>query len=65
MEWHGWARSDDLREKGEALHIGPLPGRKSVCLYVIKGSVLTPLAYFRNEEAAERALALLDRLVDR
>ena len=57
-DWHGWKRAD-----GPALHIGELPGRKSVVLYKIDGSVLTPLAYFRSVEGAEDALSILDDLV--
>ena len=56
-EWHGWSRGD------VALHIGYLPGRKSVCLYVVRGGRLDVLAYFRNEQAAWHALATLDELI--
>lgn len=45
-----------------ALHIGKLPGRKRIALYIVDGSVLTPLAYFRDQEAAETAFALIGRL---
>lgn len=56
-DWHGWSRRDS--EHG-ALHIGELPGRKSVCLYSVVGSVLDVHAYFRTPEHAERVLAWLD-----
>lgn len=57
-EWHGWSIGDS-----PAIHVGPLPGRKSIVLYKVDGSVLTPLAYFRTEEAAAVALSLLDEIV--
>lgn len=56
-EWWGWYVGDS-----PALHIGRLPGRKSVCLYRIDGSELLPLAYFRSEEAARIALSMIDEL---
>lgn len=59
-KWHGWSIGDS-----PAIHVGPLPGRKSIVLYQIDGSVLTPLAYFRDEDAAEKGLALLDDLMSR
>ena len=55
-EWHGWGFEDS------SIHIGPMPGRKSVCLYAVEGSVLSPLAYFRDTESATKALAMLDKL---
>lgn len=55
--WHGWGMAD------WSLHVGTLPGRKSVCLYSHIGSVVEPLAYFRDDESAFRALEMLDRLV--
>lgn len=59
-EFHGW-----LVNGLGALHVGRLPGRKSICLYLIDGSVLTPLAYFRDEEKARLALGWMDALADR
>lgn len=41
------------------LGIGPLPERSSIYLYQTIGSVITPLAYFRNEEAARTALRIM------
>ncbi len=58
-DWHGWGFSNEKT----ALHIGKLPNRKQVCLYIIEGSVLEPLAYFRTEESARRALALIEHLL--
>lgn len=56
--WHGWGGD------GWSLHVGPLPGRKSVCLYSHIGSIVEPLAYFRDDESAFRALAMFDRIVN-
>jgi len=55
--WHGWTVA------GKSLHVGPLPGRKSICLYTSEANVgLVPLAYFRSEGDAATCLAWLDRL---
>jgi hypothetical protein len=54
--WHGWSRG------GVALHVGPVPGRKSIALYSHVGVTATVLAYFRDDESAFRALAVLDHL---
>ena len=43
-----------------SLHIGPLPGRKSICLSLTEDAVVTPLAYFRSEAEAKKALEFLD-----
>ena len=48
---------------GATLHIGPLPGRKSIALYSTYRSTTVVLAYFRNEIAARRALNELDFIV--
>ena len=45
------------------LHIGHLPGRKSIALYEDRGRVIEVLGYFRTMEAAERACVLIDKLV--
>lgn len=59
-EWHGWARSERIGAR--SLHIGPLPGRRSIALYEQQGGRLRVYAYFRSEFAAEDARALLDYL---
>ena len=41
-------------------HVGRLPGRKQVCLYVLDGSVIRTLAFFRDEAKAHEALGLID-----
>lgn len=65
-EWHGWSRSP-VPYRNRSLHIGPLPGRKSICLYTMDyrdGSEMFVHAYFRNEEEAKRALETLDYLIN-
>lgn len=54
-DWHGF----QFGELG-TLHIGPLPTRKSIALYLIQGSVMHVLAYFRDEDEARRLLSFLD-----
>ncbi len=58
MRWHGWSK------QGEALslHIGHLPGRKSLCLYADYGGEIDALAYFPSEQHAIKALQMLDWL---
>lgn len=52
-EWHGW-------KKGRVtVHVGPLPGRKTIALYSAIGSVIHTHAYFRNETEASIFLAVL------
>ena len=63
MELHGWGIKDLLTGESESIHVGRLPGRKSVALYALNGSVLDVLAYFKSQTAAERALDILDRLI--
>lgn len=63
-DWHGWSRTQEYT--GRALHIGPLPGRKSVCLYTMDyrtGAVMRVHAYFRSEDEARAALDTLDELL--
>lgn len=56
-EWHGW----QIPGKG-ALHVGPLPGRKSICVYTVQGTVLQVHAYARSEDEAWELLQFLDRI---
>ena len=60
-EWHGYGliQPDGTRE---ALHIGPMRGRKAICLYIVSGVNGYPLAYFRSAADARRALAFIERL---
>lgn len=57
-EWHGW------RISGKALHVGELPGRKQVCLYVMDGSTIRTLAFFKTEEQAGEAIDMLDKIAN-
>lgn len=61
--WHGWERFYGPREAKPRLHVGPIPGRKQIVLYEHTGSVVVPLAYFRDEEAAQRFMAVMDYIV--
>jgi hypothetical protein len=62
-EWHGWGWTDDRRPE---LHIGPLPGRKQLCLYLedkSDGNVhIRVLAFFRYPRDAHAAMAAIDFL---
>lgn len=55
-DWHGWEFRD-----GTKLHIGPVPTRKSVCIYTVEDSVMHVIAYCRSEEEGRRLLRFLDR----
>lgn len=59
-EWHGIAVVPPGGDQSDALHIGPLPGRKQIALYLVSHGRSTVLAYFRDEESARRALAWID-----
>lgn len=60
-EFHGWA----LTNERWALHIGFLPGRKRVLLYLQDDAqgVIYSLASFTSEENARIALERFDRLI--
>lgn len=49
------------------LHIGHLPNRKGLCLYVAETNKfcaqVTPLAFFKTEEAAKAAQSVLDWMI--
>jgi hypothetical protein len=57
-EWHGWSKGDL-----GALHVGPLPGRKSICVYTVQGTILRVHAYARSEDEARDLLKFLDLLL--
>ncbi len=64
--WHGWGRGHQPY-RNRVLHIGPLPGRKSIALYTRDfrdGAVMYVHAYFRSTEEAQRALETLDWLME-
>lgn len=62
-DFHGWSKRTYLSNvhEGAVLQIGRLPARKGVALYEANGSVRV-LAWFTSEEAALRALELIDFL---
>ena len=62
-DWHGWGRTDDA--ECAQIHIGPIPGAKSIALYLQRGSKLLPCAYFKDEARAREALKALDALLER
>jgi hypothetical protein len=60
-DWHGWSAGGD---RAQALHIGHLPGRRSVALYTEGHGTLNVLAYFRSEQDAEVAMLFIDRIAN-
>jgi hypothetical protein len=50
---------------GERIGIGvtQMPDRKQPCLYVMEGTILFPLAYFRSESRAKKFLEVLDLFI--
>ena len=62
-EWHGWGWEDNRRPD---LHIGPVPGRKRLCLFLeerVDGqTVIRVLATFRYARDAYAAMAAIDLL---
>jgi hypothetical protein len=47
----------------KALHIGPVPERKSIAIYLRDGVRPMPVAYFKTPEDARAVLAFLDTLI--
>ncbi len=63
-KWHGWALFDpSLDKRCEAVHVGPLPGRKQIALYTEGETEGKILAYFQDEAKAELFLSWLDKIV--
>ncbi len=58
--WHGWRLSTD--PNGYSVHIGHLPGRKSVTLYSEDDDTFHVLAYFQSEEMAHEMADWIDRM---
>ena len=58
--WHGWRMDGD--PDGYSIHIGNLPGRKKVALYMEDDDHFKVLAYFQSDEAAEEMAEWVDRL---
>lgn len=44
--------------------ISRLPHRKAKCLYLMRGAILEPLAYFRSDEDADRFNEILDLIYE-
>ncbi|MDP9143663.1 MAG: hypothetical protein M3N43_03040 [Actinomycetota bacterium] len=60
VEWGGFTIAGDV-DRG-SLHIGPVPGRKQVALYLNKPTSFSVLAYFKDEAGAQEALAWMDAM---
>jgi len=58
VNWHGWSNPGG----SSSLHVGPLPGRKQICLYHILDGTITVLAFFKTQFLAGQALWWIDRL---
>ena len=54
----GWLFEND----GVQLHVGHLPGRKRPCVYMIDGSVLSVLAFCKDDESAQKLSDLHTKL---
>ena len=59
---HGW-QMKRVYVESPSLFIGPLPGRKSIAIYTVEGSVLDVHGYFRSREDAERVYDLLEEMI--
>ena len=56
---HGWR----IKEGAQELHIGHLPGRKQICLYIINGNIISVLAFFKKPRLATLTLEILDKFI--
>ena len=69
MDWHGyrvltkWHPTGKTINTNPSLHIGPLPGRKGIALYLESLPEIEILAYFKSEDAAGKALAFMDTMM--
>lgn len=66
FEGHGWARQNATLGQTPAncaVHIGRIPGRKSIALYVLRGGVMDVVAYCRTERVATLAVRALDHII--
>ena len=70
MSWHGWSRTPGY--SGVKLHVGPLPGRKSIAVYSMDysmeyheggGCTMHVHAYCRSVEEGEKLVKVLDEIV--
>lgn len=66
--WGGWSVVSAEGGRGRvAVHVGPLPGRKSIAVYTVTtfaegGAVINVHAYCRSVEEGQALLAALDLL---
>lgn len=58
----GWAKvgPGEKVEDVPSIHVGPIPGRKSVCLSILDQSNQYPLAYFRDEASARLFIKVIN-----
>ena len=57
-DWHGFRRGN------RSVHIGPIPGRKSIAFYTTdEFNNQSAIAYFAGEFEAHKALEALDALI--
>ena len=57
-KWHGLKVASNGRE--ESIFVGPLPGRKRICLFrEVRPGIIEPLAYFQTERKAFEALRIM------
>ena len=62
-EWHGIAVVPPGGSPSNALHVGPVPGRKRIALNLVAPTGHSRvLAYFRDEASAQAALAWLEHM---
>jgi hypothetical protein len=63
MNGHGY-RVAHIDGRVFEYHVGDLPGRKRPALYRQDGGMLTPVAYFKDTDEAERFLYFLELLAE-
>jgi len=60
-KYHSW--ETEIDGKRIAIGVSEMPDRKTPCLYITRGTILSPLAYFRSEERAMEFLEVLDLFI--
>jgi len=55
-----------ITKDAETIQFGvtTFPDRKNPCLYILKGNVITPLAYFKNENKAKDFCEIIELLAN-
>lgn len=61
-KYHGYRVRIDGKEEFE-IGVTEMPDRKRPCIYIMRGGILYPLAYFRSEERAKEFLEAFDLTV--